>query len=434
MSAVSFSGLASGIDTGALIDKLVASEKTQATGYQKQQSTLSSQQSVVDALTASMTSLGSLARDLELPSSLQMRSASASDTHLSVTVSGTATSAVHSVRVNTTAAAQVATSRTFTSADAGALGDGSVQITGNGTTATVSYSATDSLASIASKINDSKTGVTASVLYDGAAYRLVVGSTKSGIANAATFVETGVTLGLPSHITVPARDASVTVDGVTIARPTNIIDDALPGVTITANSAQALTDPDTNVTVSNDVTSLTTKLQSFVTAYNAVAGAISAQSTYNAAATSQSALFGDSTLRQLQSSMSALATNQYGGSDLTQLGLTIDRDGLMSLDTTKLGSALTTNSDAISDMFVTNGFGKAVADLSKLYTQSGDGVLTVKSKSLQDRFKLLQDQVDQINDNADALQTRLEAQFTALEKAMSDMNSQKSYLAAIFSS
>src|SRR4051812_9852783 len=143
MSAVSFSGLASGFDTGALIDKLVSAEKTQATGYQKQQSTLSSKQNVVDALTSSMSSLGSFARDLAVPSSLQMRTASSSDAHLSVTVSGTATPSVHSVRVNNTAAAQVATSRTFTSADAGVVANGNVQITGNGTTATVSYSATD---------------------------------------------------------------------------------------------------------------------------------------------------------------------------------------------------------------------------------------------------------------------------------------------------
>lgn len=431
MSAVSFSGLASGIDTGALIDKLVAAEKTQATAYQTQQSTLSSQQNVVDALTSSMSSLGSLARDLKLPSSLQMRTASSSDSHVSVAVSGTATSSVHSVRVNSTAAAQVATSRTFSSADAGAVGDGSVQITGNGTTATVSYSATDSLASIASKINDSKTGVTASVLYDGSQYRLVVASQKSGTANAATFVDSGDSLGLASNISVPARNASLTVDGVTISRPTNVIDDALPGVTITANSAQNATDPDSAVTVANDVTSLTAKLQSFVTAYNSVAGAISAQSTYNAAATSQSALFGDSTVRQLQSAMSRLATSQYNGADLSQLGLSIDRDGLMTLDSTKLSTALTANPNAISDMFVTNGFGKAVSDLSDVYTQAGDGVLTAKSKGLQDRFKLLQDQIDQINDNADALQTRLETQFSKLEQAMSDLNSQKSYIASI---
>lgn len=432
MSAISFSGLASGIDTGQLIDKLVAAEKTQATGYQKQQSTLSSKQNVVDALTSSMSSLGSFARDLGLPSSLQMRTASSSDSHLSVTVSGTATSSVHNVRVNTTAAAQVATSRTFANAAAGVVSNGSVQITGNGTTATVNYDATDTLASIASKINDSKTGVSASVLFDGSTYRLVVGSQKTGVTNAATFVETGDALGLPSHVTVPAKDANLTVDGVTITRPTNVIDDALPGVTITAASAQAATDPDSAVTISNDTAALTQKLKDFVTKYNSVAGAVIAQSTYNAQATTQSALFGDSTMRQLQTSMAALATSTYGGTALSDLGLSIDKDGLMTLDSTKLTTALTSNPTAISDLFVTNGFGKKVSDLANLYTAAGDGVLTVKSKSMQDQFKLLQDQVDQINSNADSLQTRLEAQFSALEQAMSDLNSQKSYLSAIF--
>ena len=58
MSVVSFSGLASGIDSATLIDKLVAAEKTQEDQYTSQQATLSSKKTAINALTSSVSSLG----------------------------------------------------------------------------------------------------------------------------------------------------------------------------------------------------------------------------------------------------------------------------------------------------------------------------------------------------------------------------------------
>src|SRR4051812_23012216 len=122
MSAVSFSGLSSGLDTASLIAKLVAAEKSSETQYTSQQTTISSQKSVVDALTSAVAWLGSRADDLALPATLQMRPRSWSDTHVSVAASGTASSTVHDVRVNQIAAAQVASSNTYTGDTAGIAG------------------------------------------------------------------------------------------------------------------------------------------------------------------------------------------------------------------------------------------------------------------------------------------------------------------------
>ncbi|HET9992015.1 MAG TPA: flagellar filament capping protein FliD, partial [Kofleriaceae bacterium] len=349
---------------------------------------------------------------------------------------GTATSTVHDVRVNQIAAAQVASSNTYTGDTAGIAGTGTLQITSGSTTASVSYDGTDTLSTIASKINNANAGVSASVLFDGTNYRLMVASKATGTANASTFTETGSGLGLANsaNIKIPAKDANVTIDGVAIVRSTNVIDDAIPGLTITANSAQATSDPDTALTVSNDTSSLTDKLNSFVTAFNSVAGSIASELTYNASATTQSALFGDSTLRSLQGMLSNFASQAFGGKHLDDLGLSLDRDGMMSLDTTKLTTALQNNPDAITSLFVTGGFAKSISDMSKMYSEAGDGVLVTKSAGLDDRNKLLQDEIDQIEANATALQTRLQAQFSAMESALSTMQSQSSYLTSMLSS
>ena len=435
MSAVTFSGLASGLDTASLITKLVAAEKSSEGQYTTEQTTISNQKSIVDALASSVASLGSLASDMALPSTLQLRTASSSDTHVSVAVSGTATPTVHDIRVNQLAAAQVSSSNTFASDTAGIAGAGTLAITTGATNATITWDATDTLSSIATKINNANVGANASVLFDGSQYRLMVASKTTGTANAASFVETGSTLGLadPANIKIPGKDAKLSIDGVDIVRSSNIIADALPGTTITASSVHAASDADSSVTVSNDTTALTAKLQSFITSFNSVAGAISGQLAYNASATTQSALFGDSTLRGLQSSMSEFTSRTFGTMHLTDLGVSMDKDGLLSLDSAKLTTALQSNPDAITNLFVGGGLGTAMKSLSDLYSQPGDGELVTKSTGMTDRNTLLQGQIDQIETNATALQTRLQTQFSALEQAMSQLNSQSSYITQMMS-
>ena len=127
------------------------------------------------------------------------------------------------------------------------------------------------------------------------------------------------------------------------------------------------------------------------------------QLTYNSSATMQSALFGDSTLRGMQSTMSEFTSRTFGSMNLTDLGVTMDKDGLLSLDSTKLNTKLQSNPTAITDMFVTGG------------------------------SSLLQDQIGQIENNATALQKRLEDQFSALEAAMSQLNGQSSYITQMMS-
>ncbi|MFT3694214.1 MAG: flagellar filament capping protein FliD [Kofleriaceae bacterium] len=437
MSAITFSGISSGLDTSSLITQLVAAEKSSEDTYTSQQQTISNQKSVVDSLKTATASLGTLASDMKLASSLAMRTATASDSHLSVAVSGTADTGTHTVRVNTVAVAQVQTSNTFSSSStAGVAGSGTLTIGVGTNTASISYDSTDSLTSIASKINGASAGVTASVLYDGTNYRLVVNSKDTGTANAAKFTDTGTALGLSSsaNITVPAQDASLTVDGVTVTRSKNVIDDALPGVTLTVNSAAAATEAATNVSVSNDVTSLTSKLQEFVTDYNNVMGALNTQLTYNANASSQSVLFGDSTLRQMQSTLRGMMTNKFSGMGIDDLGLSLDDDGMMSLDTSKLSTKLSTSPNAISDFFATGGFGQAVQSMSDSYTETGDGILVTKEASYDDQTKMLQDTIDRIDTNADALKDRLQKQFDALETAESKWKTYGNYLTSLFSS
>lgn len=437
---VTFSGLASGLDTTSLINGLVGVERGQATPLQTKQSDLNTQESIVNSLSARLASLGSLASGMNLKSEVSPRTASVSDSHIQVAASSSAAAATHDIRVLQLARAAVTSSRTFATADAGVLGNGSLTLTKAGTPVTVSWTATDSLSDIASKINDANGGASASVLYDGSTYRLVMTANDTGTAAAPTFTDAGDGLALsdPANVKVAARDAKITIDTMEVTRGKNLIDDALSGVTITAVSEQATGDPDTHLTVANDRDGLTKQVQAIVDAYNAVNGALHVQLDYTGTAKGTDTLFGDSTLRSLQGSLGAIMSASYGGSGdgsdgmtLGQLGISRDKTGAMTLDTSKLSDALAANPDAVSNLFVGGGFAKAMTDLSDMYTQVGTGLFSAKLDSMTAQTKSLQDQIDRINTNADSLQAQLTAQFSALEQAMSQMQSQSAYLTRV---
>lgn len=431
--AVTFSGLASGLDTASLIKQLVAAERSPADTITQKQSDLNTQKSIVSSLSSAVANLGSVVQGMTLPSDLQPRTASASDSHVTVTASSGATSTVHDVRVDQIARGQITSSNAFASMAAGVVGTGTLTIATGSKTASISYAPTDSLSDIASKINNANVGASASVLYDGSTYRLMVAASGTGAANAPVFTETGDSLGLADadNIKIPAQDAKVSIDGVSITRPTNTIDDAIQGVTLTLNSAQAKTDPDTAVTVGLDTSALTNQLNSFVSAYNSINASLHIQLDYNGTTKGTNTLFGDSTLMRLQNSLASLMSGSYGGNAIDSIGLVRDEHGNLSLDTGKLTAALAKNPNAVSDFFVTNGFTKATQSLTSAYSASGTGFLAAKTQSLTDQFKTLQTQADEINSRADSLQTTLQKQFNALETAMSNLKSQSSYLTSI---
>jgi flagellar hook-associated protein 2 len=434
--AVSFSGLASGLNTSQLISQLVAVERNATNGLTQQQSDISSQKSILGNLTNQLSALKSVATDMKSAAALQFRTATVSDSHVTIAAAGSAVPTVHDVRVVSTAAAQVVTSYGFDHHDtAGITGTGGVDITtGGGTPVHVAWDATDTLDSIAGKINAANTSVGASILYDGSKYRLVLNSKQTGLANAAVFSESDSALGLgdPANVRIPAKDAQVTLDGIPITRPTNVISDAIPGLTITAISPHAAADSDTVATIGIDTGAIQNKLQSFVTAYNAVNSVIAGQLTYFGTKKGNNTLFGDSTLRQLQGHFTTLMTSAYGGVNLGSLGLSRDKTGAMTLDATKLTAALAADPSAVEKLFVDGGLASKVADYTDQYARGSDGIIALKGKAMDARSKLLQSQIDQINTNADQTQSRLQTQFNNLEKAMSALQSQSSYISKLF--
>ena len=158
---------------------------------------------------------------------------------------------------------------------------------------------------------------------------------------------------------VAGADASITVDGVTKTSSDNAVEDLIPGVTLNLVKADA----DTTITlnIDRDVDAIMEKISTFVDAYNEVASYIHQQQSYDSdEQKTGGVLFGDGTLSSVKSDLtSALIQSVTGVSSqysmMGLVGINLDNEGQLSIDTDKLQGYLKTNFNDVKNLFAANG-------------------------------------------------------------------------------
>jgi len=233
-----------------------------------------------------------------------------------------------------------------------------------------------------------------------------------------------------------ASDAQVEIDGFKINRPTNQIQGAIPGVTL--NLTQKTTSP-TTVQVATDANGLQNKLQSIVTAYNAVIDAVHSAAGFGTQAASVTGLKGDSMLRSLTDRMSNAIGTVVGNGQyqtLGSIGLSLDATGHMQLDSSKLSTALQTDPNAVAKVIAGpndgDGAVDVLRDVVKSFDQSGTGLFATRQTSITSQVTDLGDRINTEQARLDDYAAQLRAQFTALDTTMSGNNQNMSYLSSFF--
>lgn len=250
------------------------------------------------------------------------------------------------------------------------LGSATVQI--NGVSVTINGS--DSLQTIANNINAANTGATASVRQvtttdasgnTSSTYKLDI--TGSGgtptFTDANNFLQSMGVLqqGYGTQL-VQAQDASYSLDGVNLTSPTNTITTAIPGVTLTllkdSTIVNGVSQPGASSTLSltTDVSAMKSKINDFVTAYNGLIDFVSQNSQFDNKTFQSGPLFGDPMANQAVGQVTNELFNSIPGvsgqySNLTGLGFSIDQSNHLAVDDTKLTNALSTNPQAVSQLF-----------------------------------------------------------------------------------
>ncbi len=431
---ITFGGIGSGIDVEGIITGLVNANKGTL-------SSLNSRSQGLKSAAASLSSVGTTLSNLKAATdalkSLQdvasFTATSSNTTALVATAAGNAQPGNYSIQVNSLALEQRTYSAAFASSSASLAQSGLLTLNVGATTAQLSVNGSDSLASIATKINEAGLRVAASVFYDGAKYRLQVRGLDTGAVNAVTFNENGTALDLGGDGSVPdggktvqsATDASVTVDGFTVSRPTNQIAGLIPGVTIAVT--QKTTTP-VNVTIASDPNALSTKINAVLGAYNAAINSIHGIAGYGSTRPQVKQLAGDSALRTITNSLSqTMAAAQLGQgaiATLGQLGLEQTRDGTLKFDSSKLAAALTQDPTSVERLLgrptgaTTGGAMANLGDLVKGITDSVSGVLSLRSKALTEQAKKLDLQAVEEQTRLDDYTSKLRSQFSAMDTAV----------------
>lgn len=324
----------------------------------------------------------------------------------------------------------------------------------NGDPQTISLSSDDSLDGIAESINSANLGITANVVYidDSTGYQLVVtGESGTNQAFSLTSDETSILdFGVISG--QEAADAVITVDGLTLTRSSNQIDDAIPGVTL---SLLAITDSAGTLGLVRDVSQVKTNVQALVTAYNDLMSIMKDAADPKSKVDLYGAtLVGDSLVESIKSQVRSMFVSNSSSpsgdmSALRDVGITVQSNGEMKLDASTLDTALTESFSDVVTLFsnnIANGTyvttsttagiaGDSIVTLTSLLDSSnGDssGVLFVNSKNADKQVQSYQDDLQKLSDRMDMLLARYNKQFSAMESIVGESKSLGTSLTSTF--
>lgn len=477
-------GIGSNLDINAIVSQLMSVESRPLTLLQNKQtavkSTLSAFGQVQSALSTFNSAMDALA-DIEQFQPFKVTTGDASV--LTASAKSGAVAGNYSVEVSQLARAQklVAAGQASTTAAIGAgtltisfgtisggsLDPGTGQYSGaaftsNGAPAreiTIAP-ANNTLGGIRDAINKAGAGVTASIVNDGGTspYRLVLTSNATGEANSMQISVAGDQglSDLLSHDpagsqslkeTATAQNAKLKLDGLDISKPSNHITDLLQGVTI--DLAKINPGAPTSLAVATAPSDISASVGKFVSAFNAINKTLKDLTAYNADTKTAAALNGESVIRSAQSKLRSMLTAPVtvangAFSRLSDIGVTLDKNGTLTIDSAKLNKALETSSAGVAALFVATdattgqptsptavnankGYAAQLAELSKSF-MSEESALKTRTAGLNKSIAALQKNQDAMNVRLASRESDLRKQFTLLDTKLGELSSTSIYL------
>jgi flagellar hook-associated protein 2 len=366
---ITIDGLVSGLDTGAIIDGLLALQQQRVDRLNVRKQDLLVRQASFKGVEARLASLrGAISRMARSVNNvLDAKSVRSSHADLAAaTATSSAPTGAYQFTINSLATAHVVAAQGFDDEDAAVTqGELTVRV-GSGPAATITVDdSNDTLRGLADAINNSQGEVTASIVNDGGAspYRLLLSAKKTGAANAISITNGLAASGggavRPEFTTSPAvqepADAVVTIGSgagaVTVQSATNRVEGLFPGLTIdllTADPTKTVT-----LTVANDAESATKAVADFVQAFNDAMTYIDEQVKYQAESGIAGPLLGERSVTDVQDALRSAALDSVVGlgtqaNRLSAVGITVNAQGRLDFNSTKFADALSGRTPGIA--------------------------------------------------------------------------------------
>lgn len=442
MASITSLGIGSGLDLSGLLEQLESAESEQLTTIVEQQESYEAKISAFGVLESVLDSLRQAVTSLNSEDSFSAVETSLNSESLSVTAGEDAV--VGNYNINVTQLA-----RRYSIATEGVedkeeeLGGGTIKFTfGSGEDAEtfeVDVAETESsLEGIRDAINAADIGVVASIVNDGSdnPYRLVFTSAETGTDAQfdVNFSELGAPLSLDSSTEVQAQDAKLTVNGIEITSQTNRVEGAIQGVTLDLEETGEAT-----LEIALDTASIENKIKSFVSAYNTLEDTLSSLTSYDQESGTAGLLIGNSTVRRIESEIPNILMNSVENgafSSLMDVGITLEKDGTLTLDEERLSELVETRLDDLIDFFA------GAADGSEGLSDSLDaalgellddgGVLDNATEGLESSIELLQERYESVEARIESTIENYRTQFIELDILIAQMDATSSYLTQQF--
>lgn len=466
VSSSSYMGQYTGI-TSDTIDQLLQSDELRKTVIQNKIDKINTKSQAWTDISTRLSNLTSKLDVLQDEATYQTKKVTSSDDTIA-TISGTSDSleGSYDLVVKQLATASKLTGGVVSKSDGttkistkDALGySGKLTITNGATdgsdkalTVEIDVKATDSLKDITNAINNAKdpsdstgtksAGLKATIVNN----QLVVSSEEMGDRTLTIGGDLKDSLGFANSQTTRGQSAKFTLDGIEMERNSNSPTDVVDGVTLNFKKADATKTITLGLT--NDTDKELSAVKDFVSQYNSVMSFLSEKMDVGDPSKSDNttgALAGDSTLISLQSKLQStvLGGKSVNGVSASTLGLSVDRNGTLSLDETKFKAQLAKNPNAVKDFFFVDtstkyaaektGTGytadfKAVIDRYTSTKSGSEGVISLRKSSYQSEIKDYNKQIERITEQIATKRARYVTMFTNLDAAIGNLQSQFSY-------
>ncbi|MEA3639763.1 MAG: flagellar filament capping protein FliD [Lamprobacter sp.] len=451
MSTITSLGIGSGLDLNGLLDQLRDAERGRLQPIAQQKAAQEAKLSAYGQLQGSLSALQTAADKLNDSKLFQSLSSSVKGTSITSAANSNAVPGRYDVSVTTLARAQSIATGGFAKGETFSAGTMTIQA-GDADPLSVTVEEGSSLEAIRDSINAAGSGMTASIVNDGDEdnpYRLVLATNDTG-TNAAiqsiNFTGGDARLNFTEEPdggyvepydgmreTVAAEDAALTVNGIDISSQSNQVEGAIQGVTLSIAE-----EGDSTVLVERNNRGVRDAVNGFVDAYNAFHSTKSDLTKFDGDTSTAGELLGDSALRTIESRLrSALGGAQSEGEirTLSDLGISLQRDGRLEVDAEALDDAIVNNREALTSFFAGEskdvGFAGGLSDM--LSQMLGDrGLLGNARSGVESRITSLSERSARMEVSIEREIARYRTQFGKLDSMIAEMNQTSTYLTQQF--
>ena len=459
--AISSLGAGSGLDLNSLLTGLMQSEQIPLVALQRQEASYQSRISALGTLQGALSSLqtaaGSMVPATGTTAVVKYTTFTASIADTTIASASASTGAVagsYSLEISALAKSQRLVTPAYVGGSAAtviATGslliefgklDGGVYTGDSLRSKTITIDSSNAtLGGLRDAINAANIGASATIVNGTGGAQLVLSSNETGLSNVIRLsgltafdynpvANTGTMTQAALQGGQAATNAAFTLNGIAATSSTNTVTGVLDGVTLNLLKTTAALTPTTLKVSKDSIGSLTSSLNAFVKAYNDANKAMSELGAYNATTKAAGALQGSSTLRTAKNQIRSLVFNATAGGTspyqhLSNIGVSLGKDGSLSLDSAKLSAAVAADPTSVANLV------SAVGSAYKTGIEGlvgSTGSITAATDGANRTIKDLTKRQQALSDRLTVIQANYTKQFTALDSLIAGMKQTSSYL------